>query len=573
MRQMLPVALLVLSVVTSRGFTASAPRLVRDLSLGSADPSYLIPVGKYVYFTSDGTWTGSWLARSDGTVSGTQYLVQAGGRLQEAGGKIWSAAEEVTSYDPATNLASTFDIEPDEVCTMHCPPYGSCCQSSGVGSLPRALKNFSGKLACLASRDRYTGLYLEPDFSTPLANFYNDGVPMAGTSEDMALVNGRLFFGGGVNNSTELWSSLGTPATTLFLKQIHPSPGSSDPHNFIGVNGMCYFNADDGSHGRELWRSDGTPQGTYLVKDLTAGVEESDPQDLVEWNHKLCFTARGHYDYPLYPQYVYVSDGTASGTQIVAEGDGLGNLTAGGDDLYFTAFSSEGYELWRTDGTLSGTRRLVVRATGPDYTPTLYTAWFDNHLYFDFTDLEHGSELWQSDGTEEGTTIVQDLLPGPQGSQPAFLTIAANHMFFAAHGTAGLGSDPSRELWAIETPADSGVIGSFTAVAPLACKEGPKGSKCNSSATFRVTNEGSSAMGAFTVSFFASPDDRLSSDDVPLGHWNIRKLNAAQSRLKRVKVRLTAGATTATLHLLANIKLPGSSGNTNDSNLVEVEIR
>src|SRR5258705_229620 len=70
--------------------------------------------------------------------------------------------------------------------------------------------------------------------------------------------------------SNSLWKSDGTPDGTILVKTFDPlvTPALSD---LIDVNGIAFFVADDGVHGRELWKSDGTPVGTVLVKDIHPG--------------------------------------------------------------------------------------------------------------------------------------------------------------------------------------------------------------------------------------------------------------------------------------------------------------
>ena len=43
-------------------------------------------------------------------------------------------------------------------------------------------------------------------------------------------------------------------------------------------------------------------------------------------------------------------------------------------------------------------------------------------VYFSATDVAHGNELWRSDGTASGTYIVKDIFPGGKGSYPTSLT-------------------------------------------------------------------------------------------------------------------------------------------------------
>lgn len=64
-------------------------------------------------------------------------------------------------------------------------------------------------------------------------------------------------------------------------------------------------------------------------------------------------------------------------------------------------------------------------------------------LYFFLADNgTNGYELWKSDGTDAGTVPVQDILPGAVGSAPRALTNVNGTLFFTAdNGTNG------RELW------------------------------------------------------------------------------------------------------------------------------
>src|SRR5262249_8127973 len=149
--------------------------------------------------------------------------------------------------------------------------------------------------------------------------------------------------------------------TTAMVKNIHPT-GSSLPRSFAPLSGgRVLFAADDGVTGSELWVSDGTAGGTTLVKDIWPGAVGSVPS---------------------------------------------GPAALGGPPRPFPA---------------GGAR--VLFAAG---------------------DSSNGRELWVSDGTTAGTTLVANLRPGAASSAPAMITPVAGGAYFTADdGTSG------RELWRV----------------------------------------------------------------------------------------------------------------------------
>jgi ELWxxDGT repeat protein len=121
--------------------------------------------------------------------------------------------------------------------------------------------------------------------------FGRASTPRAFTSFD-----DRLFFvaepeDGEGFTSMELWVSDGTPEGTHLFADIRPGPEGALPTGLTVFEGLLYFSADDGVHGRELWATDGTQEGTRLVQDIRSGSEGSDPYGLRSVNRKLYFVA------------------------------------------------------------------------------------------------------------------------------------------------------------------------------------------------------------------------------------------------------------------------------------------
>ncbi len=71
----------------------------------------------------------------------------------------------------------------------------------------------------------------------------------------------------------ELWKSDGFEAGTVRVKDIRPGLLGSSPFNFVNVNGITVFRANDGVNGTELWRTDGTETGTQLIVDIRPAAQ------------------------------------------------------------------------------------------------------------------------------------------------------------------------------------------------------------------------------------------------------------------------------------------------------------
>ena len=156
-----------------------------------------------------------------------------------------------------------------------------------------------------------------------------------------------------------------------------------------------------------------------LVKDINPGISsegrkdpyDSSPNNFIEFNDRLYFSA-----YNEETGGIWVSDGTAEGTQLIADISSEG-FTEFNDKLYFVGYDSEnGRELWVSDGTAEGTQLAVDINSNNDGDfgegsyPSHLTE-FKDRLYFSASDDQFGNELWVSDGTSEGTQLVADIYP------------------------------------------------------------------------------------------------------------------------------------------------------------------
>ena len=160
-------------------------------------------------------------------------------------------------------------------------------------------------------------------------------------------------------------SAFAAPTPTQ-VADINPGSAGSLPRVLTNVGGTLLFAARDDAAGVELWRSDGTGVGTALVKDINPGSAGSFP---------------GSVDSSANPQVAKV-----------------------GSTFFFSANDgTHGYELWKSNGTESGT--TLVDDINPGISSSFPQLMINvgGRLFLSAYDNARGQELWTSNGTAAGT--------------------------------------------------------------------------------------------------------------------------------------------------------------------------
>ncbi|MBC7950181.1 MAG: T9SS type A sorting domain-containing protein [Chitinophagaceae bacterium] len=293
---------------------------------------------------------------------------------------------------------------------------------------------------------------------------------------DYGVLNGKLYFAGNTGaEGIELWTTDGTIVGTTIVKNINAAASSEPTHGFIVYNNELYFTADDGLTGRELWKTNGTDPGTVQVKDiktpgatnafLVAGTyvfgvinnrlvfststsgnelwatEGSDPNTVLLSTYSLPFAGSAISEFteygtdliytafdPVLSQAIYKTNGTVGGTSLVADIDPtpptppfyfpniIGGFYLFQNELYFAGSngaSANGFELWKTNGTMAGTSLVkdINVGIGDGAPLVILGVTKGNKFYFPATTAD-GRELWESDGTTAGTVMTKDIAPG-----------------------------------------------------------------------------------------------------------------------------------------------------------------
>ncbi|MDX1971149.1 MAG: hypothetical protein SFY68_01320, partial [Candidatus Sumerlaeia bacterium] len=315
------------------------------------------------------------------------------------------------------------------------------------------------------------------------------------TSDAGGLVTQELLFTAGTNaTGVELWRTGGTPQTTNLVADMNPGTAGSFP-NFLGAFGAgfstdpaVYIAATTATQGREMFLSDGTSQGTVFLGDLEPGsvgvfdLPENDQKafEIAALNAGTFFLENNTPQPDVFPLFttangyeLWASQGTAQTTVLLGNinpGDGSSIVSESGDFAfefdYVTNFTNlrsvlvfaatdgaNGVELWRTNGTPSGTFLLKDFVTAPGVSgfgdQLLSLNQVNNNAVFLVNAPVSGLELWVTNGSQGGTNLLKDIIPGTGTPfQPNFFGLAPISI---SNPTTFI---PSRLLFLATTPAE-----------------------------------------------------------------------------------------------------------------------
>jgi ELWxxDGT repeat protein len=367
-------------------------------------------VGSTLFFTADDGAHGTELWTSDGTPDGTKMLKD----IQP--GQQGSVPFQLTAVGSTLFFLVNFG-----------DPSGGLWKSDGTADGTVPLKDDDFSYIADANGTAFIGggggLWTTdgtPEGTIKLKDFY---------SQAAVSFQGTLYFQGSTSQGLELWKSNGTVGGTVMVKDIDPGPDSGYPYHMTPFGNRLLFAANDGVHGIELWKSDGTEAGTVMIKDINPGMRtnkpeprNSDPQTFVSIGKRALFVAnrRGH-GYELWR-----TDGTPTGTVMVRDiRHGSGGIRGsqifvmsrllGAGAVFYANDGEHGAELWKSNGWHDGTVLVkdinsgLASSNAPEVGPVLTT--FGTDGWFPADDGVHGVEPWTTDGTQAGTNMLKNINP------------------------------------------------------------------------------------------------------------------------------------------------------------------
>ena len=248
----------------------------------------------------------------------------------------------------------------------------------------------------------------EIDSLTPLGNTLIVAVAAAQSREDY-----------------QLWAMTSSDSTPTMLADV----GTSNVGPIGTIGSTLYL-----SVGGNLWTTDGTTPNTSAATD-SSGSPIAVPSSVFGFNNEPYAFSESN------GQTTIGVLGSSSLTPIATIASETTAPVVVGSKFYFGAggeSTSDGTQLWVSDGTLAGTRMLddfgsFSRTSRPS---GLTNA--DGSLFFTVAGADRLNELWTSNGTSQGTVLVKDL-----GISPSFAQESSGYSYYGTYASKSARSRPS----------------------------------------------------------------------------------------------------------------------------------
>jgi ELWxxDGT repeat protein len=431
--------------------------------IAAVTPQNALTHGGRIYFASDGH---PWV--TDGTATGTRRIVADGTDLPNPA-KFAAIGQYVVFVGSADWLWS-IDSATDAITPL------------GLKAPGKAFETFGTSLAFGGSASASVGVDTElwlTDGTPPGTRRVVDLAPgnASGFSGGTAVIGARIVFVGSTDggNNSQLWSTDGTQAGTISLSTRLGGKFSTVLR--LDAGEIAYYD-----QGAALYQTDGTPagtrqvdgqagrkmvgnsQGVYIARSVSGAPF---PGQMQLW--RLDPTT-GTLD--LLTTFEDVPNPVDAPSQFEFIEPGL--LQVLGARLLFRSTNGGfGMEPWISDGTAAGTHLLKnLGVSGPasgSSLPHLLTD-MNGEVFFAANDGVSGLDVWRSDGTESGTRLAADITMSQTGGaddKPTMVSITASSnaayvfTYFGDHSNDTYYNPGVSELWHISRAGVARKVGRY----------------------------------------------------------------------------------------------------------------
>jgi ELWxxDGT repeat protein len=464
-----------------------AATLLKDFSFGNTDPLTFKTIGSQTFFsTRNGVNFNHRIWRTDGTETGTFPIGSVYPELYHFNLDSFGTSpfdSEWESIGDDLIFSGSLDYKIDNELWKSDGTVNGTINIKDINPLnksssPSSLTKFNDTTIVFTANNELIGRELWKTNGTSLGTvLIKDILVATGGSNPSNLIycNGYIFFVAyTLGFGKELWKTNGTNAGTELVNDINPGSANTNFGEFVVLNNKLYFTANTPIHGGELWVSDGTEQGTAMLKDINIGSGDSNPRNLKALGNYIYFSANNGTQ----GLELWKSNGTEtvlvkniSEEDIVPQDSNPKDFVSVGGVVYFTAnkkdedivpFSENtGRELWRTNGTATGTYMVKdINNTNNllEFSDGIYEnlSFYDNQIkvlgntmFFLATDNNNKTNLWRSDGTNSGTFMVNDFQIEPNISLDKTKGLYADTLNKKLYFV-GLDAVHGHELWVLD---------------------------------------------------------------------------------------------------------------------------
>ncbi len=462
-----------LAIFFSKLLYAQSPLLI-DINAGSGSSSPVV-IGtlnsQLILATSINNGE---IYKSDGTSTGTQLIKKVDNYISSSGSDEQCATVNGKIVFEAIDI--TGDIEPwvTDGTTIGTARLKDLV--TGSSSYPRDFISAGNKVifAAYESNPRMTGIWTTDGTTTGTSllnvhyDIFNNNNSFA--PNEFKELNGKVYYlACDTVDRPDIWVTDGTAAGTHFFLRVPKNYSPSNPPSYLFKFGnslyqYCYVDTNSSGGGSindfvgSIWKIDVNNSTATFITLLKGFQSLTNTSNLFYFNN---------YDAGGSVSELWVSDGTSSGTKK------LSNVSPGigvefKNKMYFVGYDNE-LGLWSTDGTVSGTSKFKSFSPTEDFASELIV--FNNKIYF-FTNnaSTNTSILWQSDGTLGGT--IQITSNFAETIWPRFTIFNGSLYFTAATSNSGL------ELWKLSTTT-SDIHYNSPVTTSLSCYPNPAQTKLN----------------------------------------------------------------------------------------------